>query len=271
MVEVQEDEFQNGDYKKESIKNQSINHNKSNENWEKIEREFIKEDIEDMNIINRMILEINNLWEKFNKIGITIEKEMLCKYYNDKEEDYIYEIERMKINDNKACLIWKGKNIYNIMEKMNNVKLKIVKRKSWKIRNINYIERLLNITESKNIFWRIEESGKIRKEKIDETTNDFNYEIIDIYEIEELLPINRYSLYWKRNLINNNIRDTVKKCNKLKYIAEWLTLKINKNLLLNINNNEINWGKTFEHIKNIKEGGTLITSDKDKTERIYQY
>ncbi|RIA96980.1 hypothetical protein C1645_753523, partial [Glomus cerebriforme] len=53
------------------------------------------------------------------------------------------------------------------MEKMNNVKMNVVKRRRWKIRNINYIERLMEITENKNIFWRLEETIEKRKEKDD--------------------------------------------------------------------------------------------------------
>ncbi|RIA83904.1 hypothetical protein C1645_833114 [Glomus cerebriforme] len=73
----------------------------NNKDQEKFEREFIKEDIDDISIINRIILKINNMWERFNNIIKSIENELLEKYYNQREVHYKYEVERKKMENNK--------------------------------------------------------------------------------------------------------------------------------------------------------------------------
>ncbi|RIA79670.1 hypothetical protein C1645_840170 [Glomus cerebriforme] len=236
-----------GKYKKDSLEKKRINYSNSKENWDKFEREFITEDIDNMNIINRMILEIDNIWGRFKNIGTRLAA-------IDNEKITIASVEARKL--------------YSIMEKMNSVKMKVVKRRRWKIRNINYIKRLLDITESKNIFWRLEESIEKGKLMDNSITSKWRSEKIDINEIEELILINRYSLYWNRKLINNQIRDTVKKY-KLKYLGEWLTLNINKKLITNLDVKEINWVKMIEYINNKREGGITIISDKNKRDRSY--
>ena len=40
--------------------------------------------------------------------------------------------------------------------------------------------------------------------------------MIDINKLEETLPWNNFGLYWKRNLTNSKVRETIKKFNKLK-------------------------------------------------------
>ncbi|RIA94259.1 hypothetical protein C1645_818359, partial [Glomus cerebriforme] len=152
---------------------------------------------------------------------------------------------------------------------MDKVDKKMVKRKTWKIRNINYIERLLDLMKRKNIFWSLKECTKKGKLKSIDQIGELKSEIVDINEIEELIPVNRYSLYWNRKLVNDQISETVKKFNKLKYLGDWLTLKLNKKLITNLGKKEINWEKTIEYIKNYREGGMTITSDKDRRDRSY--
>ncbi|RIA90052.1 hypothetical protein C1645_849856 [Glomus cerebriforme] len=130
------------------------------------------------------------------------------------------------------------REIYSIMEKMDKVKEKVMRRK-WKIRNINYIERLLDITEKRKIFWSLLEIKKKEKIISKKKNSDIGGEIVDINELEETIPRNRYRLYWNRKLVNDQIREMVKKYNKFKYLGEWLTLKINKNILNNIGKNKI--------------------------------
>ncbi|RIA90156.1 hypothetical protein C1645_823718 [Glomus cerebriforme] len=80
---------------------------------------------------------------------------------------------------------------------------------------------------------------------------------------------NNFRLYWRRNLINSKIRDTIKKTNKFKYIGEWLTLKVNKEIVKNMDKKEIDWEKTLYYIMNKEEGGKEITSEKDSRNRTY--
>ncbi|RIA94003.1 hypothetical protein C1645_735110 [Glomus cerebriforme] len=162
-----------------------------------------------------------------------------------------------------------AREIYSIMKKMDNVKTKITMRRKGKIQNINYIERLLQITEKANIFWSLKESKKEKKSKKKGNNDKLIREIIEINELEEILPINKYRLYWNRNLVNDKIREMVKKYNKFKYIEKWLTLKVNKNIMKNVDKNEIEWEKMLEYILNRKEGGYDITSEKDLRDRIY--
>ncbi|RIA88767.1 hypothetical protein C1645_825857 [Glomus cerebriforme] len=57
--------------------------------------------------------------------------------------------------------------------------------------------------------------------------------------------------------------------NKLKYIGECLTLKVNKKLVSNIEEKDIDWEKTIHYIMNKEEGGSLITLKKDSNKRTY--
>ncbi|RIA83219.1 hypothetical protein C1645_834143 [Glomus cerebriforme] len=245
--------------------------------------EVREEDIENMDIINRIILKIDNIWGRFKNIKNSIENELLEKYYNRHNIIQKYKIER-KENNNKVILKWykrlaainnekiiiesgEARKLYSIMEKMDKIKMKIVRRRRWKIKNINYIERLLEITEKKNIYWSLIENIEKEKDKIKVENSIRRSEIIDVNEIEELIPVNRYSLYWNRKLVNDQIRETVKKYNKLKYLGEWLILNINENLITKLEEKEINWEKMIEYINNYKGGGMVMTSDKDRRDR----
>ncbi|RIA94534.1 hypothetical protein C1645_817915 [Glomus cerebriforme] len=91
---------------------------------------------------------------------------------------------------------------------MNNVKSKVVKRRRWKINNINYIERLLDITETKNIFWSLEEKEKLKGELIinkERKGQDYN-----IKNLIEQLPT--YKIMTRRN--NEIYDEKCPRCNK---------------------------------------------------------
>ncbi|RIA80498.1 hypothetical protein C1645_838592 [Glomus cerebriforme] len=90
-----------------------------------------------------------------------------------------------------------------------------MQRQKWKVRNISYVEKLLNITEKYKIFWRLKELVKDNK----------------------------------KNNKNEGKNIEGKK-------GEWLWLKVNRKMLLNIEEGEIDWEKTFEYIINKEEGGS---------------
>ncbi|RIA83143.1 hypothetical protein C1645_834251 [Glomus cerebriforme] len=212
---------------------------------------------------------------KWSKIIDNNEREILKIDVNDNDIErnlsLMLIIIGLTVENNEKIIIEtsEAKEIYNIIEKMVKIKEKGTMRRKWKIRNINYIKRILDITEKRKIFWSLVEIKKERKGIIKENYNEIDCEIVDINELEETIPMNRYRLHWNRKVVNDHIRETVKKYNKFKYLGEWLTLKINKNILNNIGKKEVDWEKTIEYIKNKNEGGSIITSDKDMRDRIY--
>ncbi|RIA79910.1 hypothetical protein C1645_839658 [Glomus cerebriforme] len=261
----------------------------NNQDNKLMENEFSKEVSEEMKKINDRMIEIDEIWGSYKTISECIKDEFIeNKLMGNIKEDII----RIEVNsgnvecsliillvlmigltekNNETIVIEStgASEIYKIMEKIENIKNNVTLRRKWKIQNIIYIDRLLKITEKSNIFWSLIEVKKEKPSKKNGEKDKLKSEIIDINDIEETLPLIRYRLYWNRNLVNGKIRETIKKYNKLKYIGEWLTLKVNKNIMENINTNEVDWEKTIANILNKKEGGWDITSEKDSKDRIY--
>ncbi|RIA84821.1 hypothetical protein C1645_831704 [Glomus cerebriforme] len=188
-----------GTFKKESNNREKSIKEKSEEQWEKLEKEFVKEDIEEMKKINGKMMEIDEIYGTLNN---SKENNIVIKW-SKRKKGKVEEIIEVEINDRNRernliiILIMIGltarKNekivieskeaseIFKIIEKMIQVKDKITHRKKWKIQNINYIERLTNITETNNLFWTLKEienkgkswvyknmdNNRVKKDKID--------------------------------------------------------------------------------------------------------
>ncbi|RIA84028.1 hypothetical protein C1645_859927 [Glomus cerebriforme] len=251
--------------------------------WDEMEEKFEIDEINKLKEINDRHIQIDNIMEgeELDKLKNKMKEEFIINYYYKDDLKFIIKDSRkmieikiirkngkienikIKINSKDAtkngliaiilillmvkkadrCEIiidMKKCNINQILKKVIYAK----ERQIWNINNQNYINKIIDLLEDFNIDIQIDELGKQKKKGYKEIENVI--EILGEIKVEKWgtkILTKKFNAFWKKKIIDYNIRKVMKNINQLKNKAEWIVQNRNKELRLNFDKDEIDGRK----------------------------